>query len=54
MLIVNRRCGTSEIIDLVYFDVEWERHIVANELKTGIGMEMFNVPLGTREQIIDA
>ena len=54
VLIVNWRRGASQIIDLVNFHVEWKRHIVANELKTGMGMEMLNISLGAREEIIDA
>ena len=37
MLIVDRRCGASKIIDLVQFQVEWEGHIVADELEARIG-----------------
>jgi hypothetical protein len=54
VLILNWRRGASEIIDLVNFHVEWKRHIVTNELETGMDTEMLNIPLGAREEIIDA
>src|SRR5438046_572715 len=54
MLIVDGRGGASEIVDLVRLHVERERHVVADELKAGVSMEMLQVTLGAGEKIINA
>src|SRR5579863_304306 len=54
MLVVDRRSRTSEIVDFVHLDVERECHVVAQKLKTGMGMKMLNVPLRAREKVVQA
>jgi hypothetical protein len=54
VLIVDGGGRASEIIDLVYLDIERERYVVADYLELWIRQEMFDVSLLTGEKIIDA
>jgi hypothetical protein len=54
VLIVDWRSGAREIVDFIHLDEEGEGHVVAHELEPGVTMEMLDVALGAREQIVDA
>lgn len=53
-LVMNGRCRTGQVVDLVHLDVEREGHIVAHELKVRMIEQMDNVVLGAGEEIIEA
>jgi hypothetical protein len=42
-LVVDRRCWTGEIVDLVYFDVERKRNVVPDKLEILVVEKMFDV-----------
>jgi hypothetical protein len=54
VLIMDWRSWASEIVDFVRLDVERKRHVVTHELEAGMSVEMLQVTLGAREQIVDA
>ena len=54
VLVVDRRRGTGEVVDLVDFDMQRKRHVVADELEPRIGVQVVHVPFSAREQIVDA
>ena len=53
VLIVHGRRWASEIVNLISFDVEGKRNVVAHELKTGMSMQMLDIPFCTCEEIVD-
>ena len=44
-LVMHRRGGAREIVDLVDFDVERKSHVVAHQLKAGIAGKMLDIAL---------
>jgi hypothetical protein len=54
VLIVDRRRRAREVVDRVDFDVQRERHVVTDELEPRVVVQMVDVPLGAREQVVDA
>jgi hypothetical protein len=54
VLVVDRRSGTGEIVDLVDLDIERKRHIVAQEFEARIGVEMVDIALRAGEEIVEA
>ena len=54
VLVVHRRSGAGQIVDLVDFDVERKRHIVPHYLEVRLSNEMRDVVLRSREEIVDA
>lgn len=54
MLVVDRRSRAGEIEDLVNFDEERKAHVVAKEFEPRVLMQMLDVPLGARKEIVDA
>ena len=52
-LVVNRRCGTGKIINLVDLDIERKRHIMTHDLEPGIFEQMRNIVFNTSEVVID-
>jgi hypothetical protein len=53
MLIMNWRCGASEVVDLVHLHIEWERDVVAYEFETRMPREVVNIAFGARKEIIE-
>ena len=53
-LIMDRRRGAGEVVDLVDLDEERECNIVPQELEVRMIAEMSYVLLGPSEQIVDA
>ena len=55
VLIVNRGCGTGEVVDFIDLDVpaERSRHL-AHEFEARVCKKMLNVALGPREKVVDA
>ncbi len=51
---MDRRSWTSQIVDLVDFDIERERHIVAYQFKSLTVEQMLDVAARAAEEIIDA
>ena len=54
VLVVDRRGRTGEVVDLVDLDIEREADVVAQELEARIGVQMVDVALGRRKQIVGA
>ena len=54
MLVVDWTCGTGQIVDLVYLDIQRKRDVVADELKTRMCEPVLNVALGTCKKVIEA
>jgi hypothetical protein len=54
VLVVNGRGRAGEIVDLIDFDVERERYIVANQLKPMVIEQMIDVASRAGEEVIDA
>ena len=53
-LVMNRRCGTGQIVDLVDFDIERKCHVVAYQFKSLTVEQMLNVAARAAKEIIDA
>ena len=53
-LIVHRGGGAGQVVDLVHFHIQGERHVVAHCLEVWIGHQMGDVCLAAGEVIIDA
>jgi hypothetical protein len=53
VLVMNRRCRAREIVDLVHFDEERKADIVPKELKARVRVQMLDIALGAREEIVD-
>jgi len=54
VLVVDRRRGTSEVVDFVHLDIQRKRHVVTDELESRIAVQVVDVPLCAREQVIHA
>ena len=54
VLVVNGRCRTGEIVDLVHLHVERKADVVAQELETRMVVKMVDVALGAGEEIVGA
>lgn len=52
MLVVDRRGRTGKVVDFVDFHIERETNIMAHEFKAGMIVQMIDIALGAREQII--
>jgi hypothetical protein len=53
MLVVPRRGGTSEVVDLVHIQHERLRNVVPHEIKVGLRQQVRDVRLLAGEEIID-
>ena len=53
-LVVNRRCGTSEIVNLIDLDVERKRHVVAQQLEPLVILEVIDVAMRPGEEVVEA
>src|SRR5262249_4946109 len=53
-LVVNGRGRAGEVVDFVHLDIKRKRDVVAQELKTGTPNQVIDIPLGTREEIVEA
>ena len=54
VLIVNRRCRTRQIVDLVNLDVEWECDVMPEKLEILVLRKVKDVSSATRVKVIDA
>jgi hypothetical protein len=54
VLVVDGRGRASQIVDLIDFDVEGERHVVPDQLEALVPDQMVDVRLGAGEEIVDA
>jgi len=54
VLVMNRCCGTGEVVNFIDLDVQRKGDVVAQEFEARICMKMLDVALGSREQVIDA
>ena len=54
VLVVDRRCRTGEIVDLVDLDIERHRDVVPHEFEARLAMQVVEVALGPGEQVVDA
>ena len=54
VLVVDGRSRARQIIDLVYFNVEWKRHIVPDQLKARVSKQVLDVPLCPGKKVVDA
>src|SRR5262245_55080536 len=53
-LVMNRRCGTSEVVDFVDLDIKRECDIVAHQLEKLVIEKMFDIFASAGKKIIDA
>jgi len=54
ILIVDRSCGTGQVVNLVGFHIKGKSNVMANKLKKGIIKEMQNISLGPGIEVIHA
>ena len=54
VLILNRRRWAREIVYFIHLHKKRKCHVVANELKTRMRVEMFYVPFGAGEEVVSA
>ena len=54
VLIVDRRRGAGEIVDLVDLHIERKRHVVAHQLEMRVVEQVLDVALGAGEEVVDA
>ena len=54
VLIMHRRRGAGEVVNLIHLNKERYRHIVPHQLKTRIVEQMADIVLGAREEVVDA
>jgi hypothetical protein len=54
VLVVDGRGRASEVVDLIDFDVERERHIVTDQLKPMVIEQVIDVAPRAGEEVIDA
>ena len=54
VLIVNRRCGTGEIIDLIDFQIDRERDVMSNTLEAFVVEEMLDIEARSSKEIVQA
>jgi len=54
VLVVDGRCGTGEVIDLVYLQVDGIDDVVAKTFEMGVGQEVEDVFLAARVEVVEA
>jgi hypothetical protein len=54
VVVVDRRCGTRQIVNFVHFDVQWKGYIVPYHLEIFMVKELFDVSSDAGKEIIDA
>jgi hypothetical protein len=54
VLVVDRRCGTSKIVNFVHFDVQRKGDIVPHHLEILVVKELFDVSPDAGKEIVDA
>jgi hypothetical protein len=53
VLIVNRRCGTGQVVDRIDLHIKRKGDVVAKELEIRISHQMGDISLGSRVEIVD-
>src|SRR5882762_2325484 len=53
VLVVDRRGWTRQVVDFVNLDIERESHVVPDELEARHAVQVLDVALGSREQVVD-
>jgi len=53
VLIVDRRCRTGQVVDLIDLHIKREGNVMAKELKIRIPYQVGDISLGSREEIVD-
>jgi hypothetical protein len=51
---VDRRRRAGQVVDLVHLDIEGEGHVVPHHLEQAMVAQVFDVPLGAGEVVVDA
>ena len=51
-LVVNGRCRTGQVVDLIHLNIERKSDIVAHQLEVRMIEQMGNVVLGAREEVV--
>src|SRR4029079_8945618 len=54
ILVMNRRCGTCEIVDLIDLEIDRECHVVTDEFEALLANEVLYVAARAGEKIVDA
>jgi hypothetical protein len=54
VLVLDGRCWAGQVVDFVNFDIQGKSDVVAQKFKARVCMQMFNVVLGSREEIVHA
>ena len=52
VLVVDRRCGTGQVIYFIYFNVQWKRHVMAHQFEIGFVQQISYVVLRPGKQIV--
>jgi len=54
VLVVNGGCRTGQIVDLIDFEIDGKRHIMANELESLVVEQVLDVAPRPGKEIIEA
>lgn len=54
VLIMDRRSWTGKVVDFVYFHIKRKAYVMTHELKARVPVQMIDVLLGSREQVVYA
>jgi hypothetical protein len=54
LLVVHRRCGAREVVDLVHFKEDGNDDIMADELKVWLANQVRDVILAAGEEVVEA
>ena len=53
-LVLGWRCRTGEVIDFIDLEVDWLRHVVVDKFETLVTVEVCDVFVVPRREVIDA
>lgn len=54
VLVMDRRGGTGQVVDFVYFHKKRKGHVMTHELEAWLTMQVVNVAFGASEQVVHA
>ena len=54
VLVMDGRCRAGKVVDLIYFDIKREGHIMADQFEVRVIQQLFDIGLVAGEEIIGA
>jgi hypothetical protein len=54
VLVLNGRCGASQVVDFIDFDIQGKGDIVTQKFEAWVCVQMFDVALGPGKEIVRA